>query len=85
MTRIAIELRGLPASEPLTRLLSALACLGHDEELQAVLSQDPQSFYAVIDEQDCECERFTGEDGRRLLIIRRGRCIGTSAWRRAAS
>ncbi len=69
MTRLGLDLRGLPPGEPLVRLLGALSSLGTDEELAALLP-DPGPYYAVIADHGCECEDGArGAD--RVLVIRR--------------
>lgn len=72
MTRVVIDLKKLSGSEPMTKLLAALACLGTDDEIELILSHDPEkTFQAILIEQDCVCERLHDEEGRCVLRVRR--------------
>lgn len=71
MARVVVDLRDSPGCKPMTRLLTALACLGADDELELISPHDPQAFRAVLEEEGCACERRRGEEGRYILLIRR--------------
>ena len=71
MTRVVIDLKKLSGSKPMTKLLASLACLGADDEIELILSHDPETFQAMLIEQDCACERLHDEEGRGVLRVRR--------------
>lgn len=71
MARVVVELKDSPGSEPMRRLLAALACLGPDDEIELISAHDPRAFHAVLEEEGCACERLRGEEGRYILLIRR--------------
>lgn len=71
MGREIIELTSSSGSKPMTRLLTALACLGEDDEIELILPHDLDAFHAVLKEEDCSCERLNDKDGRCILLVRR--------------
>lgn len=71
MARVIVDLRDSPGCEPMTRLLTAMACLGADDEVELISAHDPQAFCAVLEEEGCACEQLRGEEGRHILLIRR--------------
>lgn len=71
MTRVVIEMKQSSGCEQMTRLLTALACLGEDDEIELISSHDSEAFRAVLKEHGCECDRAREEKGRCTLLIRR--------------
>ncbi len=65
-----LDNRGLVPPEPMVRILAALAKLGADDELRALMDREPFPLYAELERRGFGWE-FSEEDGERTLTIRR--------------
>lgn len=73
MMRVFVDLDSVPADARMTRLLTALALLGEDEELAARLPEQEEdaAVDSLIDASLCDREIGHDEKGSVLLIRRR--------------
>lgn len=70
MARITIDNRGLQPPEPMVRILSALAGLGDDDELLAIMDREPMLLYPELERRGWAWEFVRKEGGHELLIRR---------------
>jgi len=67
MSRIVLELRGLPPPEPMMRILSSLG----DDEIEAILPHEPAPLYAMLEERGYTHQILRSEPGLCAVLIRR--------------
>jgi TusA-related sulfurtransferase len=72
MSRETLDLRGLTPPEPMVRILSALAALGKDDELEAILPHPPVPLYGLLRERGAVWETLADEPGRFVLLVKKG-------------
>jgi uncharacterized protein (DUF2249 family) len=52
MTETILDVRGLPAPEPLERVLSALSMLAPGDRLRLLIDVEPRPLYSMLDRND---------------------------------
>ncbi len=67
MTRITMDLRGLPPPEPMMRIISALG----DDVIEATFPHQPVPLYAMLEERGYAHEVVRDEPGVCVVLIRR--------------
>ena len=72
MNRETLDLRGLTPPEPMVRILSALAALGVNDEIEAILPHPPVPLYGLLQERGAVWETVADEPGRFVLLIKKG-------------
>ena len=72
MSRERLDVRGLTPPEPMVRILSALAALGAEDEIEAILPHAPAPLYGLLHERGAVWETLTDEPGRFVLLVKRG-------------
>ena len=70
VARITIDNRGLHPPEPMVRILGALAELGDDDELLAIMDREPMLLYPELERRGCTWE-FVRKEGGHELTVRR--------------
>ncbi|GAB4333881.1 MAG: hypothetical protein Kow0010_20600 [Dehalococcoidia bacterium] len=70
VARITIDNRGLHPPEPMVRILGALAELGDDDELLAIMDREPMLLYPELERRGWTWQ-FVRKDGGHELTIRR--------------
>lgn len=70
MARITLDNRGLHPPEPMVRILEALAGLGDEDELLALMDREPMLLYPELERRGWTWEFVSNDDGHQLTVRR---------------